>query len=277
MLQSFNTLKKLRDLIVILEKTDLNSDDKKLLEEVHDKIDHDKKFISVQKEGQAIVDFMNNIKLDEGWEIIRDSNEIKTMYKREPGSPIHSMKCDAYIDAPLMNILALINDHSMYHHFVPILDKCFLIHQETPFSKLLFLSAAVPWPFAKRECCVYGKGIDNLLEDSSIFIEVRSCDQKTYWNKDVIFPEPTPNNVVVTMEAGSVLTPIAINKTRIQIAAKFDPKLDYIPLWLFNFCTRHLTYLIFSMFRDIAVKLDDPFFKNAGKGTLNFMKLLQNI
>jgi len=203
-----------------------------------------------------------NIKSTEGWEIIRDSNEIKTMYKNEPGSPIHSIKCDAYIEAPLLNILTLINEHTMYHHFIPIIDKCYMIHQETAFSKLIFLAVKSPWPFATRECCLYGKGTDNLLEDSSIFLEVHDCDQTTYWDKNVTFPEPTPNNVRITVDAGCILTAVENNKTRIQVVVKIDPKLDYIPLWLLNFCTRHLTYLIFSMFRDKAVRLDDKLYQD---------------
>lgn len=48
---------------------------------------------------------------------------------------------------------------------------------------------------------------------------------------------------------------ISPTKTRVIVLANADPKLAVIPFWLFNFCTKQFSPLLFSMLRKYSKEL----------------------
>ncbi len=119
------------------------------------------------------------------------------------------------------------------------------------------MKASLPWPMWARDVVLYGYGIDNLEEDESIVITVRSCNE----NEQKQWPT-TLDEYTVRMDCkigGSVkkffkrfyiatrffAKPISTKETHVVMISNVDPKFNFIPYSLFNEVTKKLAHRMF--------------------------------
>ncbi len=63
-----------------------------------------------------------------GWTLVRETDGVKTHYRHEDSTPVHSIKMEGVINSPALNIMAIMNEHSLYDTWIPLLKA------HSPFS-----------------------------------------------------------------------------------------------------------------------------------------------
>lgn len=114
------------------------------------------------------------------WQIISSSPTSVCSYRPDPHSPCHWVKMSGTMQAPLLHIIALINEVDLYHTFIPFLKfakqlagkgiRCvravisqfrFMLFFAL-YRKVVHLSLDLPWPISERELLIYGYSADDL-------------------------------------------------------------------------------------------------------------------
>lgn len=60
------------------------------------------------------------------WNLVHRQDGLKTYYKNEPSSPIHSLRVEGILNCNLLNILAVIIESDLYKNWVPFLKVKFI-------------------------------------------------------------------------------------------------------------------------------------------------------
>jgi hypothetical protein len=195
------------------------------------------------KEVTNLIDELNN---NEGWTLVKEVDDIKTFYRHEPSTPVHSIKMQGIIDCPALNIMAVMNEHSLYHKWIPLINEVCLIKQLSNYRKVIYLNANLPWPLAPRDAVMYGYGVD-YLEEETIVVMIRSCVEDDLPPQDAhLIPPPENFTRVDTKFAGVLLRPLSETSTYVTMMSNTDPKFTYIPYALLNWATKQLSFTMWS-------------------------------
>lgn len=108
----------------------------------------------------------------DGWELISDSDGIKSYYRAEKDSPTHSFLVSGNVDTNVFNLLALIYELSLYQNWFPMVRKSAKIHHLSRFRLIGKTEVAALWPVADREVVLWCYG--DVTDDGSIAIFTRS-------------------------------------------------------------------------------------------------------
>ena len=96
----------------------------------------------------------------DAWTRHKDSPGYKIFYKYVPDHPICSVYIERIVEAPILNIMALIFECDLYKDWVPL-----VIHQDCHLQKLSHLRMCgsnalyAPWPFTNRSFCLQTAGM----------------------------------------------------------------------------------------------------------------------
>ncbi|KAF4693457.1 hypothetical protein FOZ60_010875 [Perkinsus olseni] len=207
----------------------------------------------------------------EGWELQRDSDGIKTMYKHDPNTPhIHCLRIEGMVDCPVFDLLALLNEVEFYPEWIPSYRYLGLTMAEKvvnprPTQMLNHLKVAVPWPIANRECLFSVDAIDCIgkYEDPrQLIILLKSESGMSYEPlvKEEDMPVPDRGAVVcdILEPSGIVLTPCEDGRTFVQMVEHLDPHISYIPAWLLDLVVRNMCYMILARVRSAVEIVKKP-------------------
>lgn len=73
----------------------------------------------MRDEHAEAVKVTHEMKSDEGWSLVKDAGGIKTYYRQVPGTPVHSVRMIADLDAPLLHVCfsqSLLSASLLTHH-----------------------------------------------------------------------------------------------------------------------------------------------------------------
>ncbi|KAF4736279.1 hypothetical protein FOZ63_010765, partial [Perkinsus olseni] len=211
------------------------------------------------------------LRTTEGWELQRDSDGIKTMYKHDPSTPhIHCLRIEGMVDCPVFDLLALLNEVQFYPEWIPSYRYLGLTMAEKvvnprPTQMLNHLKVAVPWPIANRECLFSVDAIDCIgkYEDPrQLIILLKSESGMSYEPlvKEEDMPVPDRGAVVcdILEPSGIVLTPCEDGRTFVQMVEHLDPHISYIPGWLLDLVVRNMCYMILARVRSAVEIVKKP-------------------
>jgi FYVE zinc finger len=207
----------------------------------HDAIVHlQKEWAGVQKLVETLID-------DQGWEEITCANGIKTLFRYEPGTPTITLKTLGSINAPVFNVLAIVNEVDLLETFIPRC-KTRVLKQVSRFRQLAYGKVNLPWPFADREDIIEGRGVD-LFENRAVVILLHDRDDaKDVWH-GVQTPDPDGAQRIEMHMGGALIVPRGPENTFMCGLANIDPKISFIPTSLLNFINKHIAYYGFVLFR----------------------------
>ena len=136
------------------------------------------------------VEYLNNVRkqllTDEGWTVKLDDEDLRVLYRKVDGSPNHCVRIDGYIDAPIQDVIAVLNEVDLYHKFVPYfkfpfklgLRKMTRVVQLAKVDQVLHAEVDCPWPFTDRDAVVNVFAGDDLLSSRCVLVGVESISGK---------------------------------------------------------------------------------------------------
>lgn len=200
---------------------------------------------------------------DDGWELQRDRDGIRTLYRGSAGgSPLIRIRIEGFVNAPVFNMLALLYEVDLFHLWLPRfagigLKSVSMVAEASPTRRIYHAVISLPWPIQNRDCVVAVEGVDAMNATDPIRQIVVLCDS----NPAALFPEeclshiPSVSEGCTRMElrdAAIVLTPAEVLQGEAQrggagclyqFVGTADVKTVF-PAWLVNVITRQLMFLV---------------------------------
>jgi hypothetical protein len=169
------------------------------------------------------------------WSEVSCGSDVVIKYTSNGSGNLHSFMIEAVLDAPVLNVVAVINEVDLYSSWMPGLSHSMQLNSLSMFEKIIYLDYAIPWPLANREFVMEAFGV-HLAEKNQLLIAVQSCHDQSKF----VLPPRTPRKKKILGEmnmSGYLIEPISASSTKVTMVMDLDPKLDTVPDWLMNFAT----------------------------------------
>jgi hypothetical protein len=187
---------------------------------------HSKRMQTIVKEANEVLQLIEELEDDQGWSLVsqHEDGNVQVFYRNENSTPVHSIKMQGIIDSPALNLMAVMNEHTLYDTWIPLLREVQLVKHISRYRKVIYLSAYLPWPISSRDALLYGYGVDNLEEDRAV-IMIRSVGEGDL--EPALVP-PVKSHVRVDIHStGVLIQPISQARTRVVMMTNVDPKVLY--------------------------------------------------
>lgn len=102
------------------------------------------------QEMEIIEDFLHEIRTNKkmkGWGKQTDTPKQKIYFRNEQGIKSITMYLEQVIDAPLLNLFALLSEIDLFKNWMPGTDSTTFIADISPFRKCAHFKSSMPWPF----------------------------------------------------------------------------------------------------------------------------------
>lgn len=236
LLQCSRLLTELRD-----QLTRLQTSDKPLASDLQSKLNTE--FIqTVQRECDEVHAFKQALGDDQGWTLSYDGTDTRVLYRREESTSTHSIQIVGTIQAPLVNIAALLYEADLYHQlFWYVLTSTTLpLDHESLMRRAVHVTSFAPWPLHQRDIAIYAYAVDALDgpdgPDDSVLVLSRSLRPH---DRVANIPEPASRVVRADIHnSGFELQPVSPGVTRAKFLYNIDPHLNFVPSTLVNWATR---------------------------------------
>eukprot|EP00123_Amoebidium_parasiticum_P019961 comp39132_c0_seq1/m.47374 comp39132_c0_seq1/g.47374 ORF comp39132_c0_seq1/g.47374 comp39132_c0_seq1/m.47374 type:complete len:323 (-) comp39132_c0_seq1:626-1594(-) len=197
----------------------------------------DTELTEVLKKGDEIHDYQLIFSNTEGWSTFNHSSTIKVMYRQKEGSPFHTIRVEAEINASVFNMLVVLNEVELYQQWVPNFNwplrlglvECRRLANLSRVSQLLYAVAAVPWPFAWRDFPIHLWASDS-MEEGKVVIVAHTVEE----HPGAIIP-PCEDKVRAEVHGCIVLKCQGDNKSHLSMVWDIDPRISAVPASLVNF------------------------------------------
>jgi len=199
----------------------------------------------IKKAREEIEAMLNEFNSYNGWTKTYDSNGIQTFYRHEGNTPIHSLRMEGLINAPIFDVLAVLNEADLYSTWVPMMKESVILQNTSRYGKVCYMRIELPWPMWARDLLLVAYGVDMLDRDSILVICRSPLPSEP-------FPNPPVPNKHVRMEinfGGMLIQPVSATQTRIRWIVNCDAKLTHIPSWFLNTATHQTSYMILDTLR----------------------------
>lgn len=188
---------------------------------------------------------------------VHSSPSISTLYRSEPGSPIHALKVHMILQCPLVSICSLANEVEQIPRCLgPAAKSTNLsisrVAQLSRYSMLVRFFCHMYWPLGRRDLVLDGQGIDS-LDEGSISIVARPVPQtvdefhRTFQGTaaESSFLPPVPGTKrMILHPSGGIMRALGPNATLVSSTFSLDPCISFIPTSLINYTTRTLAHVI---------------------------------
>jgi len=238
---------KLQDLENLITSKITEVEHKREAEMWKQKLEECEEISLLKVEVQEASTVMKDLESEDSWTLMRDTVDMKTYYRHEKNTPVHSFKINGNIPCNVFNLLVLVNEVDMYHTFVPLLHEARVIKGNN-YRRIAYIKENLPWPFAPRDAVLYGYCIDNVEKSGNILVVFRSAivGDLELNLKDV--PPSVKQDVRCDCKiAGLLLKPTATKSTYVNFCSNVDPKLSHVPYWLLNMAVSQLVPLGLTM------------------------------
>lgn len=137
-----------------------------------------------------------------------------------------SIYLEGIVNAPMINLMALLCEVDLFKEWVPLMKKANLVGEYSHLRKLAYFKVGLPWPFSDREIYLQATGI--MQKEDKACVLVMSSVEEDEWMSTKI----TRNIDLVTIDIHKSfihLQEIEPGKNRFRMIVNADPHLDYIP------------------------------------------------
>lgn len=182
----------------------------------------------------------------EGWTTESIGKDLTTKYKMIPRTALISLRFEAILDIPLLNVLALLYEIDLYSEWVPFLTQSEQLKSIHRASKVVYIKTSLPPPLADRDAFLYGIGVDYSVEDGSIMILAKSLDTNPeLMKRHQVDASKTTKNVKMEMKfACFKIKPLGRNRCEMLGIANVDPKITFLPSRVLNWLVRKTTTML---------------------------------
>lgn len=206
------------------------------------------KFIMILEESKQVKSFLESLENKEDWNLSYKGSDIEVWYKHEHNSPLHSIRIQGTIRAPLLNIATLLYESDLYSQlfwYITASMKLDLKEQHSGFSDYktgVYLNTYAPWPLYQRDLALYAFAVDALKEDDSIIVLSKSLpvDYLNTFLSDDFVPKENSRKFkrCIMHDSGMLLKPVKDGVTYAQFVYNVDPKLGFLPMAVVNWFAR---------------------------------------
>ena len=114
---------------------------------------------AVREDTELFHYFFETTTNEDTWTQYYDEPTRKVKYKYEDGLSLVSCLCEAIIDAPLMNLVALFCEIDLFKDWFPNVTSCEEIKTVTPTRGLYKCKQSMPWPMWPRDLTFTASGL----------------------------------------------------------------------------------------------------------------------
>ena len=86
-----------------------------------------------------------------GWIKHSEKANGKVYYRQEPGLKGLTVYLEGVVNAPIMNLLAVISEIELFKEWLPVIKQSQMLHSVSHFRKLAYFRYKLPWPLKSRE------------------------------------------------------------------------------------------------------------------------------
>jgi len=185
--------------------------------------------------------------VDEGWNVEKSGN-LKVWYKKAENTNSVSLRLEAELDIPLINMITLIYEVDLWPLWIPFVSKTQEIKAIHKGAKIYYLEASLPYPLANRQMHVYGVGLNRLYENGTVLVMAKSIDDnKEFFERHDAKKIEKPKDVNIEIKMGGFeLKPLGPNKIKFVGVANINPNFTWLPDSILNFIVRKGSGLVFN-------------------------------
>jgi len=231
----------------------------------------------METEAISVFDLFDNVDSEEGWELARDSEGIRTYSRAVEGSNTYQTKITGIVRAPLFDLLPLIAEMDLYRLWIPFCTDSDVDVDMSYFRKmariLLIPPSPINWVLSAREMLLYAYGVDMMQEDNTLVAMAKTpspgdleyVEREYQWT-----PPPEGRKGSIRMDcrlAGMIIQRVNETTIRMSIFSDVEPKVQ-LPYWIVNLTTKKFAYLVIALLRKKAQNLDEEYQKRISKGGL---------
>eukprot|EP00871_Galdieria_phlegrea_P005961 jgi/Galph1/852/GphlegSOOS_G5723.1 len=213
-------------------------------------------FTCIKKQSEECQKFLSYLLNNNEWQCLsRESERCQVYYSASQGPDVHGFKIETEINAPFLATAALINETDLLQQLFWYVGESSDIAKVSRCKKILKASFVTPWPFAPREAVLLGYAVDGLEEDHSVVVFFRTAVFEDFEENGVDWNlwKPHKNEVILDVKLGGIqFIPLGRHKTLFRTAVFADPKISYIPKWLFHWVTKQVCIYGIHSFRKQA-------------------------
>lgn len=184
--------------------------------------------------------------LDEKDWVVENDGNVQVCYKKVPGTPTISMKCESVIEVPIFNFISLVYETDLYPDWVPFCRTCRTVERVSKSKKIIFSEFDVV-KIAKRAICLVGYGYNLLHTDGIVMIVSKSVD----------YSYPTNYTLAKLNFFGCLIRPLSENSIHVKLISNFDPNIYFLPYSLLNWVVRKVSKTIFKKMTEKCKKFEN--------------------
>ena len=220
--------------------------------------------------------------IDSSWTVLDNGasgDKIATYYRTEAGSGTHSFLVSGLVQAPLLNLVAMLKEAQLLYKWIPAVSESTLLSalDESRYRMLLRVTLQLFWPMANRESLLYAYG-DMLGDSVGIFFRSLAEDgsEDVFLGAgapgadgrptDVRAPPTQKGAVRVKVKTGGFwFTPQPLPAgaaaagaqpmTRVRAIFNVDPRFPALPFWFINTMSKKFCAQLLVLLRQKAPKL----------------------
>lgn len=213
--------------------------------------------VYIRSRGQELNSLLQLLQESVTWKLWSDSHGIILSSMEIVASPGQFyFKTEKVIEIEQLYIVAALMEVDLYPTWMSRCVHAEVLKSISPYQRLVF--SVMDYFFFKREALLIGYG-DALL-DGGLFLFVKSAAED---NTDFdITTIPTSKNPRVELEGGFLIKEELVGSTqdavgvrtacRTSICFRVDPKIDYLPHWLFNYLMKVAIWHLLPMLESQA-------------------------
>jgi len=208
----------------------------------------------IKHDNQYLEVLVKELHVDEGWTVER-SGDLKVLYKKD-STGIVSLKMEAEVDIPLINMITLINEVDLWPHWVAFVRKAIEVKAIHRAARIYYIEAGLPSPLPNRDINVYGTGVNRLFENGTVMIMAKSVDSNSdFFKRHGAQKIEKPGSTHVDIHLGAFeIKPLGPNRIAYRAIAHANPNFSWIPDSLINFAIRKASGIIFNKIVEHAKK-----------------------
>jgi len=217
------------------------STEKQKLSEFKTKLSSDPKVLKIRQQSSECASLLHDCTSKESWEMCYDGQSTKVHYRKEPDSPVHSVRVRGILNVDFVKLASLIYETDLYKLFWWFVRDMKEIKKLGRCEKALHGIYQIFFPIRDREIPILGYGCDGLDEDDSFVLFFRSLreDDRDIDGKVIGVPKQPSGTIRIEMKvAGMRFIPVSRNAVDMTIIANLDPKISFVPRPLLNWATR---------------------------------------
>ena len=171
-------------------------------------------------------DFLEEIENMTEWIVYKDNDEEKIYYKNEPHIRSMSLYLECVINAPMMNLFAVMGEVDLFKTWIPLTHDSKILFEVSHLRKMASIVNNLPWPFNRRESFIQACGM--LYKEKNACILTMNSVEGNSWMGNKF--ERNENYVTCEIHKAFLYAEfINEEKCLMKLVMNADPHLNYVP------------------------------------------------